>query len=170
MAAVNPEPQWAIVELMGHVRMAGRVSEEQRFGVTLGRMDVPDVAAGAAPDAVARTQLFSGSSIYRVTYCTEDAARAVVAEQAKWVQPTTHHQALPARRDEDRASEPCEDCGQSVDTDPTIAGAVLCEECAEDRERARDVDLHEQAKADDAEVDAASGIEAALDGGEETSW
>ena len=32
---------WAICELLGHVRMAGRVSEEQRFGATVGRLDVP---------------------------------------------------------------------------------------------------------------------------------
>lgn len=27
---------WAIVELMGHVRIAGRITEEERFGAKLG--------------------------------------------------------------------------------------------------------------------------------------
>ena len=33
--------QWAIVELMGHVKLAGRVTEEKRFGVEMGRIDIP---------------------------------------------------------------------------------------------------------------------------------
>jgi hypothetical protein len=32
---------WCILELMGHVRMAGRVTEEERFGVKMGRIEVP---------------------------------------------------------------------------------------------------------------------------------
>lgn len=32
---------WAIVELLGHVRMAGRLTEEERFGGKMGRLDVP---------------------------------------------------------------------------------------------------------------------------------
>lgn len=33
---------WAIVELMGHVRLAGRLSEEEKFGSKLGRLDIPN--------------------------------------------------------------------------------------------------------------------------------
>lgn len=33
---------WAVVELMGHVRIAGRLSEEERFGGKMGRIDVPN--------------------------------------------------------------------------------------------------------------------------------
>ena len=79
MSDASPPDQWAIVELMGHVRMAGRVTEVQQFGVTMGRIDIPDTSAEAAPAAVARSVLFSGASIYRVTYCTEEAARKVAA-------------------------------------------------------------------------------------------
>ena len=32
---------WAIVELMGHVKLAGKLSEEERFGVKMGRLDIP---------------------------------------------------------------------------------------------------------------------------------
>lgn len=48
--------EWGIVELMGHVRLAGRVSEVERFGAKLGRIDIPDMSEGAAPDAVLTTQ------------------------------------------------------------------------------------------------------------------
>ncbi len=62
---------WAIVELMGHVRTAGRVTEEEHFSVKLGRVDVPDV------DGQFTTIYFSGSSIYCITPCSEESARAV---------------------------------------------------------------------------------------------
>lgn len=64
---------WAIVELMGHVRIAGRVSEVEVFGGKMGRIDVP---VGA--DAWA-TQFFTGQSVYRITPCGEVEARAVAA-------------------------------------------------------------------------------------------
>lgn len=62
---------WAVLELMGHVRLAGRVSEEERFGTKMGRIDIPQ------PDGSFTTQFFSGGSIYRMTPCTEEVARAV---------------------------------------------------------------------------------------------
>jgi hypothetical protein len=67
----KPPDAWAIVELMGHVRIAGRVSEEERFGSKLGRLDVPTEGGGYV------TQYFSGSSVYRLTIVDEAAARAV---------------------------------------------------------------------------------------------
>lgn len=63
---------WAIVELMGHVKMAGYVTEEERFGGKMGRIDIPHPAGDV-------TQYFGGSSVYRVTPCTEDVARAFAA-------------------------------------------------------------------------------------------
>jgi hypothetical protein len=62
---------WSILELMGHVRLAGRVTEEERFGQKLGRIDIP------GPDGTWTTQYFGGSSIYRMTPTTEAIARSV---------------------------------------------------------------------------------------------
>lgn len=61
---------WAIVEVMGHARYAGRVSEYADLGVPLVRVEVP--AAGAQP---AFEKLLGASSIFRITPCTEEAAR-----------------------------------------------------------------------------------------------
>jgi hypothetical protein len=73
---------WAIVELMGHVRLAGRVSEESHFGVALGRIDIPTAAGDSYT-----TQYFGGSSIYRITPTTEEIARSIAAHnQPKPVQ------------------------------------------------------------------------------------
>lgn len=82
----EPFEQWAIVELMGHVRLGGRLTEESHFGVALGRIDIP-----AADGFV--TQFFGGSSIYRITPVTEDVARAV--STANQPQPV-HRWELPA--------------------------------------------------------------------------
>lgn len=65
---------WAILELMGHVRLAGRVTEESHFGVALGRIDIP-----SGLDTFT-TQYFGGSSIYRLTPVSEQVARIVSAQ------------------------------------------------------------------------------------------
>lgn len=64
-----PFDQWAILELMGHVRLAGRVTEEEHFGAKVGRIDVP------GDGDTYTTQWFSGASIYRLTATTEAIAR-----------------------------------------------------------------------------------------------
>ncbi len=63
--------QWGVLELMGHVRMAGRITEETRFGTVLGRIDIPQSENGFV------TQYFGGGSVYRFTPTTEEIARAV---------------------------------------------------------------------------------------------
>lgn len=68
--------QWAILELMGHVRLAGRVTEEEHFGAKLGRIDIP------GPDGRFVTQFFGGGSVYRLTPTTEEIARVVAAKSA----------------------------------------------------------------------------------------
>lgn len=67
--------QWAIVELMGHVRLAGMVTEEERFGAKMGRIDIPGPG-----DGIFATQYFSGGSIYRVTPTTEEVARKIALQ------------------------------------------------------------------------------------------
>lgn len=67
-----PEPAyegWAIVELMGHRQVAGRVSEVQIAGATLLRVDVP------GRDETVVSQFYGGASIYCLTPCDEAAAR-----------------------------------------------------------------------------------------------
>jgi hypothetical protein len=72
---------WCVLELMGHVRMAGRVTEETHFGAALGRIDVP------GPDDTFTTVFFGGNSVYRMTPTTEEVARAVArGSQPKPVQ------------------------------------------------------------------------------------
>ena len=95
---------WAVVEMMGHVRIAGYVTEETRFGAALGRVDIPQpVNPCQACDSTGKvlplgegstcpecggtgklgggmlTQFFSGASLFRMTPCSEEVAREVAA-------------------------------------------------------------------------------------------
>ncbi len=69
-AAPSEETHWAIVELLGHIKTGGRVSKDEFIGAGLLRLDVPQA------DGSMVTQLINPSSIYRLTFTSEDAARA----------------------------------------------------------------------------------------------
>lgn len=79
--------EWAVVELMGHVRIAGRLTEEERFGTKLGRIDIPRGEGFV-------TQYFGGASVYRVTPVSEEAARAVARRSQP--EPVHRYELLPA--------------------------------------------------------------------------
>jgi hypothetical protein len=64
----------ALVELFGHARIAGLVSEQTIAGQGFVRVDVPATANGPA-----YTRLFGPSAIYSMTPVTEDVALAIAA-------------------------------------------------------------------------------------------
>lgn len=59
---------WAVVELMGHVTIAGRVTKPGEYG-GLWQIDVPEGESF-------RTEFFGSQSVYRVRIVSEDIARA----------------------------------------------------------------------------------------------
>jgi hypothetical protein len=65
---------WGVLELMGHVKVAGRITEEERFGGKLGRIDIPDETEGFS------TQYFGFASVYRLTAVTEEVARYIARQ------------------------------------------------------------------------------------------
>lgn len=69
---------WAILELMGHRRLGGHLSEATIAGGAFIRIDVP-----SPDDKGNATQFYSPSAVYCVTPTTEETARAV----AKLAQP-----------------------------------------------------------------------------------
>ena len=70
--ASTPFDYWCVVGLMGHQRIAGRVTEESRFGTALLRVDVPDTSKGKG-----YTKYYGASAIYDITPVDEAVARAV---------------------------------------------------------------------------------------------
>jgi hypothetical protein len=70
-----PEALWAIVELLGHRKIAGRVTEQTIAGASLVRIDVPDVPGDDYNDPIAGfTQFYGASSLYCLSPVTEDVA------------------------------------------------------------------------------------------------
>jgi hypothetical protein len=83
--------EWAVLELMGHRKLAGKVSETTIFGGVLLRIDIP------SKDGAFTTQFYSPSSIYCLTPTTEAMARAYAVQNqpapvSRWELP----QQLPA--------------------------------------------------------------------------
>lgn len=68
--------QWCLLEIMGHQRFAGRVTEQTLGGASFLRIDIPALADGQP----AFTKLFSASSVYAITPMAEDLVRGVAAE------------------------------------------------------------------------------------------
>jgi hypothetical protein len=65
---------WALVELFGHQRIAGLVSEQQIAGAGFIRVDVPPVESVAG-----YTKLYYPSAIYGITPLGENEAKAAAA-------------------------------------------------------------------------------------------
>lgn len=85
---------WSVLELMGHRRLGGWLSEVTVAGGAFIRIDVPGPDDDSDPVA---TQLYSPSAVYCITPTTEEIARAVAANN----QPTpVHRWELPAPKTE----------------------------------------------------------------------
>ncbi len=77
---------WAIVELLGRRRLAGKVSQTEQYGAAMLRLDIPDHEGWS-------TQFIGGGSIYCLTPTTETVVRAVAVSNQP--QPV-HRWELPA--------------------------------------------------------------------------
>lgn len=97
---------WAVVDLFGHTRVAGRISDHVIGGETFIRIDVP--AQGEQPEF---TELYGKGAIYSIKFVSETIARGIATALKR--QPISMYelpqemrqrlQALPApaaRRDE----------------------------------------------------------------------
>lgn len=89
----KPQDLWAILELFGHARIAGRISEQEFAGGKLVRVDVPEVTAVrttwrngadvAEPYTIpAHTRSLGMAAVYSINWCDEATAR-MAAETIK---------------------------------------------------------------------------------------
>jgi hypothetical protein len=88
---------WAIVELMGHVKLAGRLSEHSLAGQTLLRLDMP------TDNGKHIVQFISPGSLYRITPTTEAAARKVGMQRLDPIAPSAWQRKLDYDDDYDDA-------------------------------------------------------------------
>src|ERR1700683_3862899 len=84
--------EWALLELFGHQRLAGHVTEQQLGGASFVRVDVPEDEDEPRPSKKKKelnwkwklTRLYNPSAIYSITPVSEAtarlAARSIAAE------------------------------------------------------------------------------------------
>lgn len=77
--------QWCIVEIFGHERIAGKVTEQRIGGSSFVRVDVPDINGQQG-----FTRLYGEKAIYSITPVSEDIARRAAAKMQ--VQPVSVYQ------------------------------------------------------------------------------
>lgn len=74
---VEPKPEtfdsWALVELFGHQKIVGRVTETTMFGGALLRVDVP-----AFNNEPAFTRFYNPKAVYSLNPVTEEVARGLM--------------------------------------------------------------------------------------------
>jgi hypothetical protein len=113
---------WAIVEVMGHRKYAGRVTEQQIAGAGLVRVDVPEVTVtkygGRETSTVpAFSKLIGPASIYCITPVSEELARKAATRIAyEGGDPIPVY--IPPDRQLPAAVGAPTDCGVDVDWDP----------------------------------------------------
>lgn len=75
---VKPFEGWAVLEIMGHNKFAGLVSEQTIAGHGFIRIDVPEVEIEKGAKLPAFSKIFGAGSIYAISPCTEETAREFV--------------------------------------------------------------------------------------------
>lgn len=130
---------WAIVEVMGRRQFAGFVTEQQIGGVSFIRVDVPEVPAGrmngtygVSKDTLpAFTKLLGAASIYAISPCTEETAKAFASrdQQRSFSNYEAPRLAAPATVTAEPDEQYCVDCGCQLS--PSNSSGV-CADCLED--------------------------------------
>jgi hypothetical protein len=87
----NTFNDWVIIELMGHRRLAGYLSEVEIGGEGFLRLDVP------GRDGPSATQFYRPAAVYCITPTTEDLARSVAAQSMP--QPVSRYELEPPHDD-----------------------------------------------------------------------
>lgn len=88
----EPTWEWAIVEIFGHRRHAGRAREEERFGAKMLRIDVPLKGDPSANGW--ETHWYGGSSIFSFTLTDEESVMRI---NKPFDAPSRYHLAAPER-------------------------------------------------------------------------
>lgn len=68
--------EWVIFEALGHIRVAGRLTEQEIAGTSFLRLDIP-ASVKVGDSEITATQYFSTGAVFRITPTTETIARKV---------------------------------------------------------------------------------------------
>lgn len=87
-APTLPDGEYAIVEIMGHRTLVGRITEIERFGTKMMAMET------VYQDGLLPTVMVGGASIFQITPCSRETA-ALRQPRDIWSLPTSIRAALP---------------------------------------------------------------------------
>jgi len=76
----KPLCAWALVELFGHQRIVGKLTEEAFGNAVMFRVDVPDLLADGKIARPGFTRYFGVGSIYGITPVSEELVRKLLPE------------------------------------------------------------------------------------------
>lgn len=118
MSDEKPEIGYAIVEIMGHRQFAGYVTEQALGGASFVRVDVPSVQADGE-ELPAFTKLLGAGSIYAISPCTEETARAFASQsrQRSFATYEAPRLAAPSSASDEMCDCGCMDGGDDDDYD-----------------------------------------------------
>lgn len=108
-AAEVPFDEWAILELMGHRKLAGRVQDVSMFGTRMCRIDIP-----SDPPS---TQFYGGSAVFGVHPTTEAVCRSFAA-RAPVPQPVSRWELAPEPALPSDTRDDDEDVEQDFENEP----------------------------------------------------
>jgi hypothetical protein len=105
-AAMNEAPvqgfsEWCLLELFGHQRLAGRVTEQQIGGASMVRVDVPE---DGKKKGWKLTKIYNPSAIYSITPVSEPTARMLA--QSIQAEPVSRWDVQEMVRDAKKALRP----------------------------------------------------------------
>lgn len=133
MSETQKFESWAVVELFGHQRIAGLVTEATIGGCSFVRVDVPEQPEipasqwnSARPALPAYTRYFGQGAIYALNPCSEEGARYTASEirarpPIAYLPPTMEQQK--------KLSPPAEGALTDADYEPCDEhGLIGCEE------------------------------------------
>lgn len=119
---------WAILELFGHRRLAGRVSEQDLAGGRLLRIDI--YGDGDHEADIVASQLYGHGAIFSLTPCDETVAR----QAARWCSRPLAELGIGLDDEGDDELEACDGCDSMVDPETLTDdedNIRLCPECVQ---------------------------------------
>ncbi len=99
--------EWALVELFGHQKIVGKVSEATLAGGAFLRVDVPASSGGPA-----FTRFYGPGAVYSINPVTEDIARGLMTHYRNEPVSRFEFPALAEKVSSSYVSMNCPDCGR----------------------------------------------------------
>lgn len=120
---------WAVVEVMGHKKFAGFVTEQAIGPAAMIRVDVPSVEMDGKT-LPSFSKLFGVASIYCISPCTEETARAFATQMRSRAFELYEAPRLEVTKPQNADLLACDECGELCEQLEFVDRRQLCPDCA----------------------------------------